>query len=257
MTTSSRQPKQPARRGAKPAPAARKSAQPAPAAQPVSKPAPPTRRRPTDSDDEQGTRQRVVEAAIQCILEQGFYRASSNAIAEAAGLSWGVIQYYFGSREGLMLAVLEEGNRRLRDVVSQANITGATMAERLEQYFLILEPYYGHSDYLAFIQVLLNLSHDPRTSGQTTEAMTQGGEEINIQFVRLTNQLFAGTGIRRPAVRNLPFHALRGLALSEVMLETLPYATASRRKRVEGQGSQLARALSLLMEEEATPATRK
>jgi len=33
------------------------------------------------------TRQRVIEAAILCILEQGFYRASSNAIAERAGYS--------------------------------------------------------------------------------------------------------------------------------------------------------------------------
>jgi AcrR family transcriptional regulator len=227
MTTSSRQPKQPARRG--------------------TKPAPPTRRRPVDADDDQGTRQKVVEAAIQCILEQGFYRASSNAIAETAGLSWGVIQYYFGSREGLMLAVLEEGNRRLRDIVSEANIAGATMAERLEQYFLILERYYGDSEYLAFIQVLLNLSHDPRTSAQTVRAMTRGSEEIEIHFARLTNQVFAGSGIRRPALRNLPFHALRGLALSEVMLETLPYDTTARRRRVLDQSALLTRALSLLM----------
>src|SRR5215472_10669679 len=109
MTTSSRQRKQPARRG--------------------TKPPPPTRRRPAVPEDDQGTRLKVVEAAIQCILEQGFYRASSNAIAETAGLSWGVIQYYFGSREGLMLAVLEEGNRRLRDIVSEVNITGDTLAE--------------------------------------------------------------------------------------------------------------------------------
>jgi AcrR family transcriptional regulator len=229
MTTSSRQPKQPARRG--------------------TKPAPPTRRRPVGAEDVQGTRQKVVDAAIQCILEQGFYRASSNAIAETAGLSWGVIQYYFGSREGLMLAVLEEGNRRLRDIVSEVNITGDTLAERLEQYFLILERYYGDSDYLAFVQVLLNLSHDPRTSARTVRAMTRGSEEIEVHFARLTNQIFAGTGIRRPALRNLPFHALRGMAWSEVMLEALPSDTTTPQKRVLDQRGLLARALSLLMED--------
>jgi AcrR family transcriptional regulator len=229
MTTGSRQPKQPARRG--------------------TKPAPPTRRRPAEAEDDQGTRQKVIEAAIQCILEQGFYRASSNAIAETAGLSWGVIQYYFGSREGLMLAVLEEGNRRLKDIVSEANITGDTLEKRLEQYFLILERYYGDPDYLAFIQVLLNLSHDPRTSAQTVKAMTRGSAEIEVHFARLTNQLLAGTGIRRQALRNLPFHALRGLALSEVMLEALPYDTTTRQRRVLDQRGLLARALSLVMED--------
>ena len=48
------------------------------------------------------SRQRVIDAAIACILDQGFYRASSNAIAERAGVTWGVIQYHFGTREALM-----------------------------------------------------------------------------------------------------------------------------------------------------------
>jgi len=49
-----------------------------------------TRRPIQQRDDGRATRggqrhrQRVIEAAIQCILEQGFYRASSNAIAERA-----------------------------------------------------------------------------------------------------------------------------------------------------------------------------
>jgi TetR/AcrR family transcriptional regulator, regulator of cefoperazone and chloramphenicol sensitivity len=70
---------------------------------------------PVPRQNHPDTRQRVIEAAICTIVEQGFYRASSNAIAERAGLSWGVIQYHFGSRESLMLAVLEEGTTRLVD----------------------------------------------------------------------------------------------------------------------------------------------
>ena len=31
---------------------------------------------------------------IACILEEGFYRASSNKIARRAGVTWGVIQYH-------------------------------------------------------------------------------------------------------------------------------------------------------------------
>ena len=83
------------------------------------------RRPPGDS----ASRQRVLDAAIQCILNQGLYRASSNAIAEQAGLSWGVIQYYFGTREALMTVVLEEGARRLGETVEQATITGGTLTE--------------------------------------------------------------------------------------------------------------------------------
>jgi AcrR family transcriptional regulator len=192
----------------------------------------------------------VIHAAIECILKQGFYRASSNAIAETAGLSWGVIQYYFGSRESLMLAVLEEGNRRLTGQLSEADITAESMAGRLEEYFTILEGYYADPDYLAFIQVLLNLSHDPTTSDQTRESMVRAAEEIDAQINRLTDQLFAGTNVRRPALRTFPFNVLRGLALSEVMLTTLPFDTRAMRRGVSGQRQLLARAVALLLEGE-------
>jgi AcrR family transcriptional regulator len=193
----------------------------------------------------------VIDAAIQCILEQGFYRASSNAIAETAGLSWGVIQYYFGSRESLMLAVLQEGNRRLIETLSSGEIDADTISERLEQYFVIIEKHYGDPEYLAFVQVLLNLSHDPRTSAQTRKAMIEGAELITQQIDRLTAQLFAGTGIRRAALKNFPFIVLRGLALSEVMLTTLPFDTGAIQKRVLEQRRMLADATAWLIENEA------
>jgi AcrR family transcriptional regulator len=207
------------------------------------------RRAPGGADD-QGTRGRVIDAAIQCILEQGFYRASSNAIAETAGLSWGVIQYYFGSRESLMLAVLEEGTRRLIDDLAGADITGENMTERLEQYFMILEGYYGEPEYLAFIQVLLNLSHDPKTSAQALDTMTAVTATIDSHLNRLTDKLFEGTGIRPGALRNFPFHVLRGLALSEVMVRTLPYDTGTLVKSVSAQRRLLAKAVDLLIQSE-------
>jgi AcrR family transcriptional regulator len=202
------------------------------------------------------TRQRVIEAAIRCILEQGFYRASSNAIAEAAGLSWGVIQYYFGSRESLMLAVLQEGNRRLIDTLSTADLSGDTVAERLEQYSVIIEKYYGDPEYLAFVQVLLNLSHDPRTSEQTRKSMIHDSDLIRAQLDRLTSQMFAGTGIRRTALRNFPFMVLRGLSLSEVMLTTLPYDTAAIQRRMADQRRMLTEATAWLIENESTASSK-
>jgi TetR/AcrR family transcriptional regulator, regulator of cefoperazone and chloramphenicol sensitivity len=177
---------------------------------------------PADSSRDSVSRQRVIEAAIACILDQGFYRASSNAIAERAGVTWGVIQYHFGTREALMLAVLEEGTRRLNEVLLTAEIDGDTVTERIASYMDILARYYGSVDYLAFSQVLINLTHDPRTSTQTRETMTRISESANPELRRLQRQVLAGTGVRRPALRSLLFHALRGLALSHVMLETLP-----------------------------------
>jgi len=160
------------------------------------------RRRGGSSSDDQCTRRKLIEAAIQTILEQGFYRASSNAIAGTAGLSWGVIQYYFGSRENLMLAVLEEGTRRLSEDLAEADLTGETLTERFDQYFRVLERYYGSIDYLAFVQVVLNLSRDPRTSDQARQTMLDARTTVDAEVRRLTNKLFAGTKVRRAALRS-------------------------------------------------------
>jgi AcrR family transcriptional regulator len=196
-------------------------------------------------------RQRVLDAAIQCILDRGLYRASSNAIAEQAGLSWGVIQYYFGTREALMTAVLEEGARRLSETVDQATITGAALTERVESYLDILNGYYGSPDYLVFTQVLLSLSHDPRTSEQTRRTLDAINEVAQPPLQRLQSQVLAGTGVSRPAVGSLLFHALRGLALSHVMLGTVHSVDlAGMSRQFPEQRTLLAKALALLIEEE-------
>jgi TetR/AcrR family transcriptional regulator, regulator of cefoperazone and chloramphenicol sensitivity len=208
------------------------------------------RRPPNDS----ASRQRVLDAAVRCILEQGLYRASSNAIAEQAGLSWGVIQYYFGTREALMLAVLEEGARRLTDAVQDAQITGQTISERVECYMEIITSYYGSPDYLVFTQVLISLSHDPRTSGDTRKHLERVNAVTQPPLRRLQAQVLQGTGIKDPTVESLLFHSLRGLALSHVMLGTVPSVDLPLASReFPAQRKLLAEALALLIKSQAPP----
>jgi TetR/AcrR family transcriptional regulator, regulator of cefoperazone and chloramphenicol sensitivity len=201
--------------------------------------------RPTQRDS--ATRQRVIDSAIECITEEGFYRASTNAIAERAGLSWGVIQYHFGSRELLMLAVLEEGTRLLVEDLSTADIVGDTLTARVQSYGEVLTRYYADPQYLAFLQVLLNLRHDPRTSLQTLETMTKITASVEAQLDRLTKRLFKGVAVRQPALSGLVFHVLRGLALSEAMLGALPFDTPQQVKDLPEQRRLAAEALSLLL----------
>jgi AcrR family transcriptional regulator len=207
---------------------------------------------PAEAGGGSDTRQRVVDAAIDCILERGFYRASSNAIAEQAGLTWGVIQYHFGTREALMLAVLEEAYRRLTDTLSTAEITGRTVTERVEQLFDVLDDYYGSPDYLAFIQVQLNLGHDPRTSEQTREHLAELDQRATPDVLRLMAKVVgdSGTGKRRAILNSLVFHALRGVSISHLVLGTEPLHEKGERADFLAERRMLARALSLFVEEE-------
>jgi len=51
----------------------------------------------------------VMEETIRCVREEGFAAASTRRIIERAGVSWGVIQYHFGDRDGLLAAVIDQG----------------------------------------------------------------------------------------------------------------------------------------------------
>jgi AcrR family transcriptional regulator len=64
------------------------------------------RRRPDGGGYARGeeTRARIIAAALKVFAEEGYVRASTRQIAEAAGVTPPAVQYYFDSKEGLHLA---------------------------------------------------------------------------------------------------------------------------------------------------------
>jgi AcrR family transcriptional regulator len=59
----------------------------------------------------QDTRTRILTAAKGVLLDVGYAKLSTRGIAEAAGVPLSQIHYYFGSKQNLMLAVLDLENR--------------------------------------------------------------------------------------------------------------------------------------------------
>ncbi len=60
---------------------------------------------------EQDTRLRILTAAKGALLDVGYANLSTRGIAEAAGVPLSQIHYHFGSKQNLMLAVLDAENR--------------------------------------------------------------------------------------------------------------------------------------------------
>jgi AcrR family transcriptional regulator len=168
------------------------------------------------------TRRAVIDAAVACILERGFYRASSNEIARRANVSWGVIQHYFGTREALMLAVLQDGARRFAEVVGDVSLDGATAAERVEQLLDILARHYGAPEYLAYMQVALNMDHDPATSAEVRSTMREVAERTNERLRALLRQAL-GPAAGVPDLATTLFLTLRGFVVSQQLLDTMAY----------------------------------
>src|ERR1700675_1554228 len=52
-------------------------------------------------------RDQIIDAAMQVFAQKGFIRATNKDIAREAGITPGLIYYYFESKEALLRAILE------------------------------------------------------------------------------------------------------------------------------------------------------
>ncbi|MCU1463672.1 MAG: regulatory protein TetR [Acidimicrobiales bacterium] len=120
----------------------------------------------------------MLDAVVSCILENGYYEASSNAIARHAGVTWGAIQHQFGTRQGLLLAVLEDRWHRLTERIEATVVSGDTLEKRLECVMTALEGHYGDPELLVLQQIMLDLVQSPMTSDVTRRAVVAHGREL-------------------------------------------------------------------------------
>jgi len=61
--------------------------------------------------------QALVDAATSVFAERGYDCATTREIAERAGVSEGLIHRYFGSKRGLLLAILEQKSRMVEETL--------------------------------------------------------------------------------------------------------------------------------------------
>jgi len=105
------------------------------------KPKPTVPSSPTPKPDD--SRGAILRAAIGEFAEQGEAGARTDAIAQAAGVNKALIHYYFGTKEALYVAVLEEVFTGLAERFRQVLNGPGSHGERLLRYYL------AHFDHLA------------------------------------------------------------------------------------------------------------
>ena len=86
---------------------------------PRAKAAAKARAEPGRTNDPARTMADIIEVATHEFSEKGLAGARIDVIAEAMRTSKRMIYYYFGSKEGLYIAVLEEAYRRIRSIETQ------------------------------------------------------------------------------------------------------------------------------------------
>jgi AcrR family transcriptional regulator len=76
-------------------------------------------------------RDRLLDAAVGYALSKGIADLSLREIAAGIGTSHRMLIYHFGSREGLLVAIVREVERRERHALAGAGVLSAAAARRL------------------------------------------------------------------------------------------------------------------------------
>ena len=175
---------------------------------------------PVPDVTDSSTRQRLLDAAVACIAEEGYYRASSNHIARRAGVTWGVIQHYFGTREQLLLEVARGRAAGLVATIESATISGSTARARLESLAEVVWSYYCQPEFLVGAQIVMNLSRDSATATETIKALDEISQRMNAGWQHLVDQVVAPE-LQPAGFRTALLYILRGAAVGEALLDAM------------------------------------
>jgi len=81
------------------------------------------------------TRQKLLDAAVQELAEQGFDKANVNHIAEQAGFSIGTLYNYFPTKRDLMYAFIQQTAQLHVSFIQDRVIVEALPERRLQTFF--------------------------------------------------------------------------------------------------------------------------
>ncbi len=85
-------------------------------------------------DRDPSRKERLVDAGRDLFATKGFHGTSVRDIAAEAGVNVSLVSYYFGGKEQLYSAVVEELTNRIRSIMSEEAISGLTPREKVRYY---------------------------------------------------------------------------------------------------------------------------
>ena len=149
-------------------------------------------------------RAQLLDAAARLFRVRGFHATSMRDIAKAVGMLSGSIYYHFDSKEEMLLAVYQEGKRRVAEAVDTAVAAESGPWQRLESACAAhLRALIAHRDYTqVMIQTL------PHEAGPAEARIRDLRRDYEQRFRRLIDDLRLPPDIDRHYLRLLLFGAL-------------------------------------------------
>lgn len=151
-------------------------------------------REPTRTNDPDRTKANIMQVAEVEFGEKGLAGARIDEIAAATQTSKRMIYYYFGSKEGLYLAVLEEAYRKVREVEAELHLEDLEPEQALRR--LVAFTFDHHLNHENYIRLVMS---ENINRGQYL-AQSQHIQELNVPAIAAIRQLYE-RGIRSGVFR--------------------------------------------------------
>jgi AcrR family transcriptional regulator len=162
------------------------------------------------------TREKVIQAVTDCIVEEGLASTTASRIAQRSGVTWGAIVHQFGDKDSLLLAVMRRGFDQMSDSLHEALARGAT-TPRERVCLLVDETWKGLNapSFRAFLEIILH-----GRLGGDAELMSRQEDIVVSLTRRLWTELFGELELepgRLDVARKLTSATLLGMAIQGMM----------------------------------------
>jgi AcrR family transcriptional regulator len=139
----------------------------------------------------------LLEAAEACLRENGYAGFSTRRVAEAAGMPLSQIHYHFGSKEALMLALLEYQNERLLQRQRATFATDVPMWKRWERACDYLDEDLA-SGYVRTLQEMIAIGWSNAEVAAAVRRFLDGWYDLLKGVAKEATDRFGGLGPLRP-----------------------------------------------------------
>ncbi len=163
----------------------------------------PVRAEPRTNDPER-TKAEILRVAMQEFGEKGLAGARIDAIAAATATSKRMIYYYFGSKDGLYLAALEQSYSQVRDRERQLQLDDMDPETALRCLVTVMfDHHLGNEDYIRIVM-------SENINRGRYLAQSQKIQELNRPAITLLRTIYergVAAGLFRPGLDATDIHA--------------------------------------------------
>ena len=186
------------------------------------------RRRRSQAERTAATREALLGAAVDLLVEQGYSGVTTTRVAHRAGVSVGALQHHFGTKADLLSAAVEHVFARRQAEFAKAMADLPADEDRMDAAVDALWSIFSGPTFVAWLELWVAA----RTDAGLAEVLIPVQEE----FTRRSTELFAEVvgdvaGAEDPHVRDLAlsltYNALDGLALGRLLGDRIQFPTST------------------------------